>query len=803
MRISLSWLNDFVDLNDQSPEALAKLFTSTTAEVEDVLFIDRHLKECLAVTVASVIPHPRDSDLSIATVSLGHDIRREVVCGAPNLRVGMKTILAPVGVKLSSGVVEEKDVKGVHSQGMLVSQYELGVGGDHSGIWEVSAETPDGASVSSLFPDEQVVMEVDNKSITHRPDLWGHLGIGRECAAILRRPFNDPFGNAWLTRMSALTPRHRGPIHVRLDGQSSCVCYCGLSIENVVVGPSPLWMQRRLIAAGLRPINNLVDIGNYVMVEIGGPLHMFDQAMIRGKEIKVRRLGESADLNLLDGSTAKLQVGDTVVCDAQGPLVVGGIIGGQASGIQDTTRSVFIEAANWVPSEIRRLSTRLGVRTDSSARFEKGLDPQRVNVTVLRAAELVLDLCPGAKIQGALEYAGPPAASFPTKKISTSTAYITSALGHEMTQGDACEVLERLGFEVQAEGAALHVTVPTFRGTRDFEFEADLAEEIGRVVGYDNIAPLSPLGSIAPVRPSKMLRMQRLTRDVLVLRGKALEITTYPMIGAELLAQAGWPEASESLILANPISNERDRMRPSLVPSLLDACALNHKHYETFRFFEIGRSYFAGDGDFAREETHLGAVFCSQESDQTIQLADCVEGMLKRLQIPYEITSSAAQALIPTAWRGAYPEQLLTFQNQGNECAVVTRVHPTLLREFKIHAHVGIAVVNLTALEPIAFSKAAQYRPLPKYPTAGHDFTVVASRDRSVSEIVAVVERLQVEQIRQTKVVSVFQLPADLKSVTLRIVFGSDKATLAGDEIERLSQVVVEALRVNGYPLKA
>lgn len=802
MRISLSWLSDFVALNDTSPEGLAKLFTSTTAEVEDVLRPEAHLQHCLVVEVRTLRPHPQNRDLQVAEVDAGPAGKFQVVCGAPNVRSGMKCAYAPEGVVLPEGPVEAKDIQGERSSGFLASQQELGVGSDHSGVWELPAAARMGQSVRDILGDEHVVIEFDNKSLTHRPDLWGHLGVGRELAAILRRPFKDLYAESWQSKWQEKLPPHRGPIQVSLDGPSSCVCYYGLSIDNVKVAPSPLWMQRRLIAAGLRPINNLVDIGNYVMLEVGGPVHMFDRSQIRGNKIVVRRLSQPSELPLLDGTTAQLVPGDTVVCDAQGPLVVGGIIGGLSSGIQPDTQSVFIEAANWLPSEIRKLSTRLGVRTDSSARFEKGLDPSRVIITVLRAAELTLEICPGAVVSGSLEYAGPPENAFPLRQIRTSTQRIEAALGREIAENQIVDILTRLGFTVKADRSALLVTVPSFRGTRDFEFDADIAEEVGRIIGYDNIAPKAPAGVISPLAPSTGLRVHRLIRDVMVLHGRSLEVTTYPMIGEDLLNRAEWKRAAQELELANPISRDRDRMRPSLIPSLLDVCALNHKHYSAFRAFEIGRSYFADPKHFSREETHLGCLFCDEKADRTVALLDTIEALFRRLKVPIRFDNGTSGGLIPSEWSGLYPDQVMSLWSGDSEVGVVARIHPMLLRNFKISAHVSIAVVNVTAVEELYLSDPIRYQPLARFPLSEIDLTVLAGRDQSISQVIEVVRSLSLAELQRLSVLSVYELNDHEKSVTLRLTFGSKEGTLSGEELNALSQRVITKLSAAGHPLK-
>ena len=396
------------------------------------------------------------------------------------------------------------------------------------------------------------------------------------------------------------------PVTITVEKGCACLGYLGLSVDNVTVKSSPLWMQQRLISCGLRPINNIVDISNYVMLELGQPNHLFDRDTIRGGKIIVKEMGEDTTFITLDEMERKIVAADTMVCDAEGPSVIGGIMGGLTSSVKEDTTKIFIEAANWIDARIRHTSTRLGLRTDSSQRYEKSLDTNQLEKTVLRILELVLESCPDAKVVGKIESDG--VIPTPELKISLDPGRVNSILGTDLSQKEISENLEALDFRVEPEGDQLMVTVPSFRATKDVEVDADLIEEVGRVYGYDKLVPQAPLSAVAAVNLTQAKKMQRKILDYMVLRGQALEVYTYPMVGEKLLDQAFWPVRNETLRLANAISPEHDRMRPSIIPSLIQSASLNQKHWSSFKMFELGRSYQEDEKAFSKELYQLGMV---------------------------------------------------------------------------------------------------------------------------------------------------------------------------------------------------
>ena len=807
MLISLNWIKDFVDLPEKSPDQYATDLTLATAEVEKWYKSGEHLSKITIAKVDTVNPHPKADKLKLVTFSSPKLGEKEVVCGAPNVRPGIKVAYAPVGTEFPNGLIlESKKIRGIVSEGMLCSEAELEVGEDAAGIWEL----PDDAALDQNLAEylqrtPDLIIEIDNKSLTHRPDLWGHIGIAREFSTIYRVPLKDRFGDPWKDSLRARYTKDASPIVPVIEGDTACYGYAGVTVENVTVKESPLWMQERLLACGLRPINNMVDIGNYVMLEVGGPLHMFDCEMIKGSQIIIKRVDKACELEMLDGSVAKLEAGDTVVADAERPLVVAGIMGGLDSGVTDGTKNVFVEAANWKPAQVRRLSTRLGLRTDSSQRFEKALDTHLVERTTLRAVELILEFCPEAKIRGKYEWAGEDLSKYEPLKIETSYHAIDTLLGKEVAPKESRSILEHLGFGVEDKAKKVFVTVPSYRATKDIECEADLVEEVGRIVGYDNVTPAAPQNDVTAVRMSNAKQLHRKIQDYLVLHAAALEVMTYPMISDELLDLVNWGDHAEGLVLSNAISEEHDRMRPSMIPSLLEALAANTKHYERFRFFELGRTYHPAKDDFSVEHSTLGIVCYSQQDSCFVDAINITEGLFENLMLPVHVQApnkKSKNPIISTEWSGCHPFEFQEIKVMGKIAGAVFSINPALLGKLKVKGNATFVIIELQDFEDRLLIDKRKYKSIPKVPGSIFDCTVVAKSRVPVGDLMAPIQKLKVKELQDVNVVTVFELNDEEKAVTLRTTFLDPEKTLPGEQIKEYEDKVVGALNKAGFPLK-
>lgn len=818
MLVSTNWLEDFLSepLTEAEREGLGETLTLHTAEVDGVKPRGAHLSHIRVALIENIEPHPEADKLQLATVRIDNENSdksvQRVVCGAPNITVGMKVPYAPLGTSFPNGLtLEPKKIRGVVSEGMLCSAAELEVGDDHSGILPLPQDTPIGMTMTEhLQVASDLVIDIDNKAITHRPDLWGHMGIARECGLLLKKGFKeDRFGSTWHAtmeeRIQSNTP---SPVTVHVTNDTCCIGYFGLSVNNVKVEPSPQWMQERLLAVGLRPINNLVDIGNYVMLEVGGPVHIFDRTKISGGKIQIRQAKEGETLLLLDETEAELTGEDTVVADSEKALVVAGIMGGEESGVTDSTTEIFIEAATWERTAIRKTSTRIGVRTDSSNRFEKGLDPHLMRTTVLRTLELVQELCPEATVVGTLEYDGENLNELKSPTITCTVSQINGLLGTAYTREEIIETLQGLAFSVSSSDETITVSVPSFRATREFTYMADVAEEVGRVRGYGSITPTSPMLPVTPVRRLPIHQLEKKIADFLPLHGRFLEVQTYPLIGQKGLEQTAW-KSTAPLLLENPLSVEQDRMRPSLIPLMLLAMRENAKHFESFRMFEVGRSYHRSsqEGEYAEErrELCLGIYTENTKVNPFRALIDVMEPLFEHLGVAaqcVETTEKFPHPLIPLEWTGRHPFATRSFNGYGKTLGEATEIHPLLLKSLKIRGRIALGVI---ALDPIAerLDKVSYpYEPLSRYPSAVFDCTVSAAPRSELESLASVMRRLKDKRVLDHAIVTEYSPSSEERYVTVRFRFGSKSETLSGEDIKSLENLAVAHLEKHGYPLK-
>ncbi|MCK5736077.1 MAG: hypothetical protein KAH21_06335, partial [Spirochaetaceae bacterium] len=465
--------------------------------------------------------------------------------------------------------------------------------------------------------------------------------------------------------------------------------------------------------------------------------------------------------------------------------------------------------------EIRKTSTRLGLRTDASQRYEKSLDSQQLEKALLRIFELLLELNPGAKAMGGIQSDNMPD---PVEMaIETSPARITKVLGEDVSDKRLTGILEALGFRVEAlKGAAAGpdgrgkthlVHVPSWRSTKDVECEADIVEEIGRIIGFDNITPVSPAHDIAALRLSPAKTMIRKAQDYLVLRGHALEILTYPMVGTSLLGKASWPVLNENLVLANPITPDHDRMRPSLIPSLLEAAAKNRKEHDTFRIFEIGRSYAQIPGEKYSEDLHqIGVVFQETKSNPFIKLADLMEGLCSSLNLPFRMVPGNPQEvhpLVPAGWPGSHPHEMMDLQVMGRSRGIVLSIHPQISRAFKIKGRTAIAILDITEVMVKPLKDRTAFKPLDRFPGSVFDLTVVTAEKTYASDVLKVVRGMKMKEIRSVSVLDVFDLGEKGKALTLHVEFRDLEKTLDAAFIKEAEDQVIAVLDKAGYPLRS
>lgn len=779
MKFSTNWLRDLVPSLAIPPRELMRLITMKTAECEGVEEFAPWLAQ---VCVARVLETEAiDGTHNVkALIDAGPTFgRKTVVCGAPNCRPGLLTAYVPAGVAVSGKEVKLARISGIESDGMLASGDELGINRDQEGIVEFAAGEP-GAPLPGLSPDS--VIEVDNKSLNHRPDLWGHFGMSREIAAITGLDLRDPVDMASI-------PRAGGAWHVDIRDRELCPRYSALVFENVKVEPSPLWLQARLEAAGLKPISNVVDVTNFVMAELAQPLHAFDAGKLHGDTIIVRRAAEGESFDALNGEMYTLAANHLVIADSSGPVALGGVIGGAHSAISESTTRIVLESANFQAAGIRRTSSQLRLRTDASMRFEKAQDPVNTVRGLARAAELLARIIPGIRIVGGLVDQWFPAP--PPEPIELPLEWVVRKLGRSIEAEHVQAILESLEFGVKLRKPGVFmVTVPSWRATKDITIKDDLLEEIGRIVGYDTVPPAAPLQPVHRPWINRERIFHHEVRQMCAAQGFT-ESSNYSFISDEMALRFGFtPE--EHLRVANPISVDQALMRRSLLPGIHHNIVDNLRNYDSFRLFEIGNEIHPRSGGGLPDEIpHLMAAICSRD-DGAAALYE-----LKRL----------AACLMPgcEAWpAGArpyeHPARSAELRWRGASLGRIFELHPDLVE----NARAAIVDLDLRALFELG-APPKKYTPLRRYPTSAFDVSVVAGLRVLCADIGALIRQGAGEYCLSVEYLYSYKgkpLAHDQQSLTFRVTVGANDRTLTSDEVQAVRDRAIAALAAQGLSLR-
>jgi phenylalanyl-tRNA synthetase beta chain len=752
MKFSYRWLREYVDLNIDAKE-VARLITLHTAESEGVELHGELLKGACPAKVISAepIPNAKNQKAVVYTELYGE---KTLVCGAPNCRAGLETIYVPLGVKR---------VSGIDSDGMLASMAELGINSDDDGIIELSGNW------QALEPDS--VVEIDNKSLTHRPDLWGHYGMARELAAILHQPLRDP------VKLSLL-PAAAPAIEVVIEDYDLCPRYSAQVFENVTVAPSPYWMQYRLRSVGLGTKNNIVDVTNWLLAELPQPTHAFDADKLQGKII-VRRAKADEKLLALNDIEYTLTTDDLVIADESGAIALAGVIGGKHSAIGPDTKRIVLESANFHAATIRKTSSRLKVRTDASMRFEKSQDPENTLRAIARGIELLQQVCPGIQVAGGA--ADARAEAKPLTVISLQLDWLSRKLGREVPKSEVILILQYLAFRVEDEGESLRVTVPTWRATKDISIPDDLVEEIGRIIGYASIPPAAPLMPVAPPPINEERRYHNRLRTIATQQGFT-EVYNYSFISE---AQAAKLEISVEahVKVLNPIASDQSLMRTTLLHGILKNFEDNRKHFASFRFFEIGKEIHKQATGLPKQVSHLAAGMYGENGlAELTRLAECLCGPVK---------------IQPDATVRSF-EHPLRAANVLSGDTVIGR-----LFEFHPDWCEGRASVLDISLEATSkLQKAVKYQPIRRFPASEFDLSVVVPARTYASEVDAVLNAAKTAHTESIHFTTDFTLSTGGRSLTFRIIVAAKDRTLTQDEINKEREQYVAALAAAGLALR-
>lgn len=799
MKFLWSWLSDFVDLSGLDPFAVADRFTLTVAELEKVERVGTGLEAIITARVERLERHPADARLKVVYLNIG----REVLCvsGAPNLMEGAVVPVALVGPRLPSGVkVEARDLRGVVSEAIVLSEAELGLSDDHSGVLVLPADTPVGKPLPEAVPGvEDVVFEVDNKAITHRPDLWGHLGIAREIAAMMGRTLRKP---------SCLLEQGTGqPIRVIVDAAEDCPRYMAMAFCGVKIAPSPFPIARRLHLCGVRPINNVVDLTNYVMLALGEPTHAFDRRMIRGDTIWVRRAKDGEQFRTLDGREHVLSSEDLLIADAERGIALAGVMGGEESGIGEDTTEVVLEAATFNPRLVRKTSLRHGLRTESSARFEKGLDPRLPPFAVAMFANMLKSLCEGAYPAAAVS----DFAQFRTElpQILLDPQMVSRRLGTEVPRERIVSILQSLEFGVASEAdGLLRVEVPSHRATRDIALPEDLVEEVGRLYGYDKIPAVPPTVTEALVPQEPMRLLARQVRHLLAYACGLDEVMTYSFPSEALLQRLGLSDCP-AIRLRNRLSQDHARLRTDLAQNLFLVLVRNANHAPYFGVFEVGRVFLPEPGrDGLPNQPHHVAVLLYDRNALTTESGNLlfrkvkgiVEFLLEKLAIKQFEVNRRPDSAPP--W--AHPNRVAAVNVCGRNAGLVAGVHARALRVLDCRGCAALAEIDLQVLLE-APRTPKTFRPVPKFPGVESDLSFLVPQRAPASEIVKVLQAHGGPYLASIRFIDEYfgqPIPSGFRSVTYRLTFQASDRTLTDEEVREAVDKIVAAARARGFSLR-
>ncbi|HEX6312956.1 MAG TPA: phenylalanine--tRNA ligase subunit beta [Acidimicrobiia bacterium] len=795
MRAPLSWIRDFTPA-EASVDQLVAALNQLGLEVDTVEEPGREVRDVVAAKVLDVVAHPDADRLTLVDVDFGAGQTR-VVCGARNLAAGDVVPLAPAGAQIPGLRLERRKIRGVESDGMLCSPRELGLGDDHEGILHLDHAVAPGADVREVLGLDDVVFDLD--LTPNRPDAMCITGVARELAAHFGWPFEVPEARAAVDDSS--TPA----VSVHVDAPDRCPRFSA-RVARVTMGPSPVWMAQRLAKAGMRPISNVVDVTNYVLLERNQPLHAFDFARLGGGGIRVRLAADGEHITTLDGLDRELTSDDLLICDAESvPQGIAGIMGGSTAEVSDATTELLLEAAYFQPIGIARSSKRLKLRSEASARFERGTDPEGVARHAERAMELLVEVA-GARVAptGVDEYPEPVA----RRRIRLRTGKVNRVLGTGLADADVVDALRPLGIDVEGTGGELVAVPPTFRP--DLEREIDLVEEVARRVGFARIGrtvarPAEQVGGL-----TRRQRERRMVADVLVGAGLS-EVVTIPLVSPGDLERAGAP-VDRLVRAANPLRAEESVLRTRVLPGLLRAAERNQaRGLHDLALFEVGRVFLAPKGGRALlpdEPYHVAVVMTGAvprrpvEPDRPVDAYDAVD-VVRQLLDGVEVADGRFEATTSPEF---HPGRAAAVLAGDTEIGVVGELDPARLERFELTPPVVALELDLDRLLD-APRRDRTFRPPSTYPPSNVDLAFVVDEVVEAAAVAATLQRTGGDLLEEVRLFDVFRadaIGAGRKSLAYALRFRAPARTLTDEEVGKLRQRCIEAVaKVHGGELRA
>ncbi|HOX96999.1 MAG TPA: phenylalanine--tRNA ligase subunit beta [bacterium] len=804
MLISLNILKKFVDLPEElSALEIANLLTMKTMEVEGVEKLGEYWEKIVIGQIISVENHPQADRLRVCQVDVGKGDLLNIVCGGINLSPDMLVAVAPVGAKVlwhgtEEAVLEKTKIRGVESEGMICAASGIALGnlfpsGDEREILDLTALAWEKGKAIKDYLSNDTLIEVDNKSINHRPDLWGHYGIARELSAILHQSLK--FYSAFCDMELGVNTKDEERLTI---DSNFCDHYLAMKIKNVSDVQSPLWLKQALSDLGMKSISALVDIGNYVMAECGQPLHVFDASTVENEKITVRAATEDEKFIGLDGGEYILHHGEIVIADEEKILALAGILGGADSAFNHKTKEVILEAAHFPADKIRKASMNLSLRTDASMRYEKSLDPVNVLWGVRRFWQLVKEIFPAAEVEWINRFSSYDES---IKEIKVAVSEFARVSGVDLSRNEIENILTSLGFVVAAQDKKhkdlLTVSVPTWRATKDINLPIDLVEEVLRIYGYDNIALRYPQAQLNPPVALPFLDLRNKILDHLVLHHNLFEVYNYSFLKLDSIKKLGIDNLSKYIYLLNPVDKTRPVLRDDLIYNLLENLSENEKHQNKLGFFEIGRVFRKSEKDIydlepgsterlPYQHQHLGVILADEEENLLHRLQSLSESLFQFLGKNYIIEECETA---PNYFHSSQVRQIVAY-DENQEKIILGHyglLSPMIRDSFEIALPAAYLNLDLDLLARLEKTEK-RYQSISKYPAIELDMSVLIARGVAWVDLCDFIKE-KTEMLKKIDLVDVYRTSEwdndDLHSLTLRLSYQSDIETLQLDQVNQ------------------
>ena len=787
MFLSMNWIKDFVDLSGLDDLKLINQFSLSTAEVEnDIQFKGSDVSGIVVAEIKSVEDHPESKKLHLLKVDIGESDLVDVVCGAPNVKVGMKTAFAKVGARIGEIEIAPRPLAGFMSYGMCCSESEIGISDDHSGIMEITDDVANGTDLKEIYAIDDIIFEVDNKSLTNRPDLWSHYGIAREFAAIAQRALK-PLSFADLKAYD-----HLPKVDMKIE-DPLCYRYSCLQFENISRNVSPVDMRIRLYYCGMRAINFLADMTNYLMLEMGQPMHAFDSRKV--ENIRIKRFENEFDFQTLDGVERHIDPDTLMICNGDTPVAIAGIMGGLDSEIVEDTHTLTLESATFDAASIRKSTVRLSHRTDASMRYEKSLDPELTTAAIARFVFLLEKYDSAVKVVSSQtdEYVY----HYPTVRLGFDKAYVDKYTGIEISNDTIVNTLARLGFAVQNTGDDFTVEVPSWRATKDVTIKADIIEEITRIYGYDNFEIHTASAPLFPTRPEPVKKDEDNVKDILVKHFNLHELHSYVWNYADELKELG--VKNEGVIkLMNASNPNIETIRKTMIPTQLCQIKSNLGYANDFGIFEVGRVVTGMDADnLCIEEKHLGVTLYQKGMnlrDLYFRMKTILETLvdeLKHKKVSFE--------KIEPEFDFEHPVNLNAVIVDGVCIGKIGMIHPSVMKKLDKRATVVFAEIDMDKFAAVE-NDSIHYIEPGKFPGIEIDLSFLTSRFAPIAAAIDMAKKT-CDLIRDVDVIDIYDAGDD-SSIAVRLTFSDNTRTLTREEVAAVTDKIIADLENVGILLK-